>query len=108
MLRLTNFGLEKITLLRSPVCCYLTVTSNNVELVNNRVATLRRLPIMDMLLEMEKMVVTDRVKCKELMQAWDTPVCHYVSTLLNSAANYQLLMTYERTGTNHFLVTYNS
>jgi hypothetical protein len=108
MVWLNNIGLEKITLFRSPVCRYLTVTSNNVESVNSRVASLRKLPITDMLLEIEKMVVTDRVKCNELMQSWDTPVCKYVSTLLNSAANYRSLMTCERTGTHHFLVIYNS
>jgi hypothetical protein len=52
----------------------LTITSNNVESVNNHVSLFQKLPIMDMLLEVEKMVVTNWVKCKKCLQLWDTPV----------------------------------
>jgi hypothetical protein len=47
---LTGIGWPRISLLRSPVCRYLTLTSNNVESVNNRVSPLHKLPIAELLL----------------------------------------------------------
>ncbi len=61
-----SIGYDKLTICFSPVRRYGTITSNNVESCNNRLRRLRKLPIMDMLLEIESMVITDRFKSRNM------------------------------------------
>ena len=51
---LNDIGYDKITLLYSPICRYGMLTSNNVESMNSKYATNRRLPILELLLSIEK------------------------------------------------------
>ncbi len=59
---LESVGYPHISLLYSPVCRFGVVTSNNVESVNSRIARLRTLPIIEMLLGIEDMVLQDRLR----------------------------------------------
>jgi hypothetical protein len=80
---LQNIGYEKLTLVFSPVCRYGTVTSNNVESLNNRLRHLRALPIIELLLGMEEMIVSDRFASSEMALSWTTNFTHYGQQLLN-------------------------
>ena len=55
---LQEIGLEKLTLLKSPVCRFGMMTSNNVESVNSRLLDFRQWPIMELLINLERMVIT--------------------------------------------------
>ena len=57
---LEEVGFENITLLRSPVCRYGLLTSNNVESINSRILKLRTLPVAELLLGIEEIVLLDQ------------------------------------------------
>ena len=59
---LREIGLKKISLLDSPVCRFGIVTSNNVESINARLLEFREWPILELLIKLERLVVTNRQK----------------------------------------------
>ena len=67
---LQDIGLDKLTLLEGHVCCFGILTSNNVESVNSRLLNFRQLPIMELLVNIERMVVTDRQKQLDKCTKW--------------------------------------
>lgn len=72
-----TIGLEKITLLFSPICRYGTITSNNVESVNSRLREARKLPIMDLLLYIEELVTLDRFHAVKRAEKWNGQLTKY-------------------------------
>ena len=76
---LKEIGFEKISLLHSPVCRYGMVTSNNVESMNSRFADIRRLPIMELLLSIEKFVLVDMVEDRKTLATWNTTLTGFMA-----------------------------
>ena len=64
-------GYEKLTLLRL-ICRHGIITSNNIESINNRFRHVRRLPILESLMEVEKLVATDRASRFQHAIEWQT------------------------------------
>jgi hypothetical protein len=81
---LENVGLERITLLYSPVCRYGTLTSNNVESVNSRLRECRKLPIMELLILIEKIVALDRLKASQNALEWTGHYTKYARGILKN------------------------
>ncbi len=81
---LENVGLERITLLHSPVCRYGTLTSNNVESVNSRLRECRKLPIMELLILIEKIVALDRLKASQNALEWTRHYTKYARGILKN------------------------
>jgi MULE transposase domain/SWIM zinc finger len=94
---LEAIGFDKLTLVRSPVCRYGVVTSNNAESVNSRIREDRGLPILELLLRLEQMVVTDRTMRFQEAQGWMTSLTRYayknLRPAIKEAANFILLAT---------------
>ena len=67
---LREIGLKKISLLDSPVCRFGIVTSNNVESINARLLEFREWPILELLIKLERLVVTNRQKQFVLSSNW--------------------------------------
>jgi hypothetical protein len=88
---------EKFTLQRSPVRRYGTLTSNNVESLNARFKSARFLPIVELLLEIEVKVSTDRLESFNMGQ--DGVLTNFANNMLLSRANacigYEVIRTTE-------------
>lgn len=103
---LIQIGYDKITLLHSPVCKFGMLTSNNVESINSRLKALRLLPIVELLLGVEAMVLVDRHHDWTMAQDWTGEITKYATKTLKKH-----LLTAEKhgftllqTSTHQFLV----
>jgi hypothetical protein len=101
-------GFEKITLLRSPVCKYGTLTSNNVESFNARIRQARALPVLSLLLEIEKFAVLDRFNRHRdsSSSSWQslTLTLHAVKMLRARSADFPNL-TSMQSGEQEYIIT---
>ena len=91
---LKEIGYDKISLLFSSKCRYGTLTSNNAEsfnaryvITNIRVRKIRKLPIIEMLLEIERIVKTDRFQDSEMALKWNGDLTKHGETLLTNRCN---------------------
>ena len=75
----------------SPVCRYDVITSNNVEGINSRFQHVRRLPILELLMEVEKLVATDRASRFQHAIEWQTLTKFAFKCLRKSIDNAGLL-----------------
>jgi hypothetical protein len=80
-----RIGFDKLTLLHSPVCRYGVVTSNNVESVNSRIRHARKLPILELLMALEQMVVVDRATRFAQAQHWPHSLTKHADKMLRKA-----------------------
>jgi len=79
-----QIGLPRLTIFFSPpdICRYGTVTSNNVESTNNRLRAIRKLPIMEILLNIEEMVALDRFSASKNALKWNGMLTKYAGSIL--------------------------
>lgn len=102
-----NIGYEKITLLHSPVCKYGMLTSNNVESTHARMINLGNLPIVELLLGIESMILTDRHNDWLLTQRWTNVLgTQYLGKIFekHSTDSANQAFTFKDTSSNQFLV----
>ena len=101
---LQNIGLEKLTPQKSTVVRYGILTSNNVESVNNRLRKIRRLPILEMLLEIEKLVLSDRAQRFWTGQSWPLTVTEYAKLTIERRLRGIVGLSFTQTSERDFIV----
>jgi hypothetical protein len=102
---LENIGLEHITILFSPVCRFGTVTSNNVESVNSRLRKARKLPIMEMLLDIENTVALDRFLAYKNSIEWTGNLTKYAESVLKKHIRTSQTFSFSQLSENIYRVS---
>ena len=105
---LKSIGYDKLTLLHSPMCKYGTCTSNNVESVNSRLLEIRKLPVLELLLAIERMVVLDRFSSFKEAQKWNGNLTKYAKKCLKENLRKGKNFFIFQTEDNDFLLNYLS
>ena len=101
---LSEIGLPQICLLYSPIRRYGIVTSNNVEIMNNKLLQYRKMPVVDMLLGIEKVVVSDFLGCHESVLKWDSMLTkHAEDKLSQRLGSVSMYSTFPTTPSDHIV-----
>ena len=102
---LMAIGFDKITLVYSPVCQYGMLTSNNVESINSRFKDYRRLPILELLLSMERTILVDMVNDRNLFASWSTTLTgHAAKVYAENVKECGVSATLFQTGVREYIV----
>ena len=102
---LNDIGFDKITLVHSPICRYGMLTSNNVESMNSRFAEIRRLPILEFLLSMEKIVLVDMMEDLTTLSTWNSTLTAYAAKdFAKNIKQASMSSSVIRTGVQEFIV----
>jgi hypothetical protein len=102
-----EIGLERLAIAFSPpgICRYGTVTSNNVESINSRLRCIRKLPIMEMLINIEEMVALDRFSAARNSVSWNGQLTKYGETVLRKHVKSSETFTCFQLSENIFRIT---
>ena len=101
---LNNIGFDKLSIAHSPVPRYNIVTSNNVESLNARIKNIRGMDSLDLFMELERTVISDRSASYEASKSSEY-ITTFAKKLLDNQLELSLRSLVRKIDDHYYIVT---